>query len=56
MLEFKGLKTQSSYNFKNKKEETIYWNSVLLESALRYKTEFEKAKGKIMEIEKYGES
>ena len=41
-IEFGGLKTSTSFNFKNKKAEGKYWDYVLIESALRFKNEFSK--------------
>ena len=42
LLEFNGLRTQTSFYFKNKKAESKYWKDLLIESAQRYKNEFEK--------------
>ena len=42
ILEFNGLRTQTSFYFKNKKSEGEYWRDLLIESAQRYKNRFEK--------------
>lgn len=41
-LEFNGLKTHTTLNFRNKREEVQYWSNLLLDSVIRYKNEFSK--------------
>jgi hypothetical protein len=42
VIQFTGLRTRTSFHFKNKKEESKYWDDMLKESALRYKNTFSK--------------
>lgn len=40
IIEFEGLRTTTSFNFRNKKERVKYWDSLLKDSALRFKNEY----------------
>ncbi|MFA5153388.1 MAG: hypothetical protein WC554_12565 [Clostridia bacterium] len=40
VIEFEGLRTSTSFNFKNKKERAEYWDELLKNSALRFKNEY----------------
>ena len=42
VIEFNGLRTSTSYNFKNKKEECNFWDNLLIESPLRFRNEYSK--------------
>ena len=42
VIEFQGLKTHTSFYFKNRKAERKYWDDMLKESALKYKNTFSK--------------
>lgn len=41
-LEYDHLITRTSFNFKNEKEEAEYWDTLLIESPIRFKNTFSK--------------